>query len=164
MEKTKLTVTQSLEFTEATAYLEALLQSFKTGTILVSQGEDSLELTPAPIVDVEVEAKVKKGRQKFSLELEWEETAEQPLVISGAASKAVSAESGQSEPAKEVAAVPAAKAAPSPAPVAEKAKLVETGKPTKGKTEQKPASPAAAGKGQQAASPGSAAKGTKGKK
>lgn len=157
MEKNKLTVSQTLEFAKATNYLEDLLQSFKTGTILVSLGEESLELTPAPFVKVEVAAKVKKGRQKFSLELAWDDTGERPLVISGAA-EAVAAASVRSEPVKDPEPAPAAEAAPCPAPAAEKVKPVESETIGKGEAAPAPAGQAAAGKEEKAKRPGNAAK------
>lgn len=71
MEKNKISVTQQLAFADAVAYLEALVQSLKAGRIVVEQGGEHVVLTTPEHVEVTVEAKAKKDRQKFALELEW---------------------------------------------------------------------------------------------
>lgn len=71
MEKDKISLEQSMALEDAIAYLEDLADGFRAGRVIVAQGDTSLELVPADSVDVEVEARVKKGKAKFSLELEW---------------------------------------------------------------------------------------------
>lgn len=71
MEKNKISVTQQLAFADAVAYLEDLVQSLKAGRIVVEQGGEHVVLTTPEHVEVTVEAKAKKDRQKFALELEW---------------------------------------------------------------------------------------------
>ncbi len=71
MEKTKLSVTQQLAYTDAVTYLEALLASFRAGQIVVEQDGEFVTLSPREHVEVTVEAKAKKDKQKFSLELAW---------------------------------------------------------------------------------------------
>lgn len=71
MEKSKLSVTQQLAYTDAVAYLEALVESFKSGNIVVEQAGEFVTLSPREHVEVTIEAKAKKDKQKFSLELSW---------------------------------------------------------------------------------------------
>lgn len=71
MDKNKLSVTQQLAYTDAVSYLEALLESFKAGQIVVAADGEQVTLSPREHVEVTVEAKSKKDKQKFSLELGW---------------------------------------------------------------------------------------------
>lgn len=71
MEKDKISLEQTMALEDAIAYLEDLADGFRAGKVIVAQGDTSLELLPADSVEVEVEARVKKGKAKFSLELEW---------------------------------------------------------------------------------------------
>lgn len=71
MEKDKISLEQTMALEDAIAYLEDLADGFRAGKVIVAQGDTSLELVPADSVEVEVEARVKKGKAKFSLELEW---------------------------------------------------------------------------------------------
>ncbi|GFM37839.1 amphi-Trp domain-containing protein [Desulfovibrio psychrotolerans] len=71
MEKNKISVTQQLAFADAVAYLEALVQSLKAGRVVVEQGGEQVVLTTPEHLEVTVEARTKKDRQKFALELEW---------------------------------------------------------------------------------------------
>lgn len=81
MEKQKIEVKKNLEYTEAIAYMEALLQSLKAGTIVVQSGEDHITMTPAEHIGIKVEAKSKKGKQKFGLEISWTEGSSTDLTI-----------------------------------------------------------------------------------
>ena len=71
MEKKKVALEQTREFEAAISYLEDLVASFKKGTIVVEQGENNVVLTPAPFVTIEIEAKKKGDKEKFSMELSW---------------------------------------------------------------------------------------------
>ncbi len=71
-EKKKIECRCSLTSADVAAYLEAFVKGFREGRITVERGCDSLELVPAGQVDVEVEARVKGDRQRFSLEVSWE--------------------------------------------------------------------------------------------
>lgn len=82
MKKDKLTVKTHLSYDDAVAYMEALLTSLKSGNIVVQSGEDYVTLTPGGEVGIEVSAKVKKGKQKFSFEIGWSDKAETSLSIS----------------------------------------------------------------------------------
>jgi len=80
----KLMVEEVMAVSNVVGYLEGLVKGFKEGKIVVEKGCESLVLTLPEFVDVEVEAKLKKGKAKFGLELSWTipAPAEDPLTIS----------------------------------------------------------------------------------
>lgn len=71
MSKQSVSLEKTMGLTEAIAYLEDLVTSLKVGRIEVTEGEKKVILCPPSMLDVEVEAKVKKDKQKFALELSW---------------------------------------------------------------------------------------------
>lgn len=90
-EKQKVSIEQQMAYADAVAYLEALLKGFKEGRIVVERGGESVVLTPPQSVNVEIEARRKGDKQKFSLELEWSAApavVEDPLTISADLPKA----------------------------------------------------------------------------
>lgn len=90
-EKQKVSIEQHMAYADAVAYLEALLKGFKEGRIVVERGGEAVVLTPPQNVNVEIEARRKGDKQKFSLELEWSAApavVEDPLTISADLPKA----------------------------------------------------------------------------
>ena len=77
MSKKQVTQQGLMATDEIIEYLESLVSSFKAGKIVVQQGEQFVSMTPPEQVSVEVEAKQKEGKGKFSLELSWRHV-EQP--------------------------------------------------------------------------------------
>ena len=75
METNKIALKQMLGTKEAVTYLEDLVKSFQAGKIVVQQGDDYVDLQTPEMVDLKVEAKVKKDKSKFSLELSWRNTS-----------------------------------------------------------------------------------------
>lgn len=73
MEKNKVKFKQVISRDEAVTYLEDMLDSLKSGSLVVQRDDDQLVLKPSERLEVEVEAKVKKHKRKFSLELSWSE-------------------------------------------------------------------------------------------
>lgn len=71
METNKVELKQNQKIQEVVAYLEGLLNGFKNGKIVIEQGDSFVCLEPADQVAVEVSAKKKKDKEKFSLELSW---------------------------------------------------------------------------------------------
>ena len=71
METNKISLKQMMETKDAVAYLEDLIKSFNVGKVVVQQGEDYVDLMTPEMVDIKVEAKIKKNKSKFSLELSW---------------------------------------------------------------------------------------------
>jgi amphi-Trp domain-containing protein len=53
------------------SYLEDLVGSLKQGKICVQQGEQFVTLNPDQAIHLEVKASVKKGKEKFVMELAW---------------------------------------------------------------------------------------------
>ncbi|MES9995695.1 amphi-Trp domain-containing protein [Desulfovibrio aminophilus] len=70
-EKCKVSIDQYVEVKQVVAYLEDLVRGLKAGSIMVQHGEESVVLTPPDMVEMEVEAKQKKDKSKFALELSW---------------------------------------------------------------------------------------------
>ncbi|GEM_PF-462926 len=71
MQKEKLEVKLSLSYKEAIAYIEDLLKSLNSGKIIVQKDDDFVAMSPPEQVMVELGAKVKKGKHKFSFEMAW---------------------------------------------------------------------------------------------
>lgn len=67
---------------QVVAYLEDLLAGLKSGKICVQQGEEFVTLCPEQLINVEVQASVKKGKEKFEMELVWRKE-EAPVEMSG---------------------------------------------------------------------------------
>ncbi|MBD3170278.1 MAG: amphi-Trp domain-containing protein [candidate division Zixibacteria bacterium] len=87
MDKQKVSIEKAMALDEATGYLEELVKGFRSGQIMIEEGDKSISLTTPENVEVEVEAKVKKGKEKFSFELSWkrvipEEPEQEALNIS----------------------------------------------------------------------------------
>ncbi|WP_018123481.1 amphi-Trp domain-containing protein [Desulfovibrio oxyclinae] len=82
MEKSKVKIKQVLSREEVVTYLEDLLDGLKSGSIVVSRDDEQVALEPAERMNVEVEAKVKKDKRKFSLELSWYDDQESDVSIS----------------------------------------------------------------------------------
>lgn len=161
MDKDKIEMKTLMESAAVAEYLTQLAKGFKSGSIVVEKDGESLTLTPAETAEVEVEARVKKDKARFSLEVTWRTAAslDEPasLKISATAPKAekpAKAEPAKAEPVGKEAKVsdkPAAKvaekkddakaAAPVKAPAASAAPAV---KPVVPAPAAKPAAPAAA--------------------
>ena len=118
MEKQKIGVKMNLPYTEAVAYLEDLLKSLKAGTVVVESGGDHVTMKPGDNVVIEVEAKVKKGKQKFGLEIGWTDGTAGDLTISDTEPEPEKTAAPPTAPAK---AAPAPKKGPAKKPAAKKA-------------------------------------------
>ncbi|MEF2232014.1 MAG: amphi-Trp domain-containing protein [Pseudodesulfovibrio sp.] len=104
MEKRKVGVKMTVTVGEAVAYLENLLATLKSGSIEVRSGEQCVTLAPAGMVSMEIEAKVKKGKQKFACELAWTDPSCAEVAEDRPAPAAAAAEEpgkAEKEPAKE---------------------------------------------------------------
>lgn len=71
MEKRAVIIKEKMELTKVVDCLEDLLTSLKAGTLCVQHGDDLVTLNPSAFVKLEIEASVKKGKESFSLELNW---------------------------------------------------------------------------------------------
>jgi len=88
MDKDKIEMKTLMESAAVAEYLTQLAKGFKSGTIVVEKDGESLTLTPAETAEVEVEARVKKDKARFSLEVTWRTAAS----MDEAASLKISAE------------------------------------------------------------------------
>ncbi len=71
METNKVELKQIQKISEAVTYLEGLLKGLKAGRIVVQHGDNFVSLVPAEQVQIDVSAKKKKDKEKFSLVLSW---------------------------------------------------------------------------------------------
>ena len=77
MGKKNIEVSSVMSGREVIALLQDLKAGFETGLVCVRKGSDHVALRPGERVSVEVEATIKKDKQKFVLEMSWRE-AEEP--------------------------------------------------------------------------------------
>lgn len=79
MEKEKIELKTVMETAEVADYLTALAKGFRAGRIVVEKDGEHLVLNPAAMskAEVEIEARIKKDKAKFSLELSWQLAAEE---------------------------------------------------------------------------------------
>jgi amphi-Trp domain-containing protein len=75
-DKEKIKVEGVMQITEVIANLERLVADMKTGLVSLSAGDESLELRPSVLVNVDMKASRKKDKEKFSLEISWKKIKE----------------------------------------------------------------------------------------
>jgi len=71
MEKKTVSLKGNIELEKVITYLEGIVKSMKDGQICLIQGTEYVTLNPPPFVDLSMEAEVKKGKSKLSIELGW---------------------------------------------------------------------------------------------
>lgn len=71
MEKQKISLSTRLLCADAAGVVEALAEGLKERCLKVQKGDETMVLSPPEAVDVDVEAKIRDGRGKFSLEISW---------------------------------------------------------------------------------------------
>ena len=75
-----------VELDEAIEQIESVLAGLRSGTLGLTQGGQTLNLTPQPTVKLEVEGKQKDHKESVSIKLKWRRQPEpiraEPLVIS----------------------------------------------------------------------------------
>lgn len=81
MEKDKIELKTIMETADVADYLTSLAIGFRAGRIVVEKDGEHLVLNPAAMskAEVEIEARIKKDKAKFSLELSWMLAPEQEL-------------------------------------------------------------------------------------
>ncbi|MBU0481307.1 MAG: amphi-Trp domain-containing protein [Proteobacteria bacterium] len=131
METNKVSLKQLMEIKEAVKYLEDLIKSINDGKIVVQQGDDYVDLQTPKTINVKVEAKSKKDKSKFSIELSWRNAPDSEESVTITSKKPAAPKSAppagkteaQKEPTKSAPQMPAAKApAPATTPPAAAAK------------------------------------------
>lgn len=76
--KAKLSFEAGMDVEEAVSYFEAIIAGMKKGTIQFRRGDEQLDLTPAPYVNVKVKAATKGSKEKIEFELSWSSDAGKP--------------------------------------------------------------------------------------
>lgn len=71
MEKEKLQLVTRLVCADAAGVIEALAEGLKERCLKIQKGDQTMVLNPPEAVDIELEAKIKEGRGKVSLEISW---------------------------------------------------------------------------------------------
>ena len=71
LDKDKIEMKALMESAAVADYLKQLAKGFESGAIVVEKDGESLTLTPAETAEVEVEARIKKDKARFSLEVSW---------------------------------------------------------------------------------------------
>lgn len=80
--KSGISVKGSMDFKSVTSFLEDLVKSFKDKTVVVQRGTEFVTLKPTDTIDLELEAAVKKGKQKLTVELAWREDVQSDEEVS----------------------------------------------------------------------------------
>lgn len=137
MGKRKIEMKQILPYTEAVAYMEDLLQSFKAGKIVVASGDESIAMEPAEMTTISIEAKAKKGKNSISFEVSWADEAAGDFSISDKEPAPVPAKSETATPATREPAKTPSKTDDAPQAKPAKPKKAAKKAPAKGKTKKK---------------------------
>ncbi|WP_320006156.1 amphi-Trp domain-containing protein [Maridesulfovibrio sp.] len=69
--KAKVSLKKKVGHEEAVTILEDLLKGFKTGNMILQNGEESITLSTSDKISLEIKAKTKKLKNKLSIELSW---------------------------------------------------------------------------------------------
>ena len=76
MSKQKLEVKGKVELEQALVYIERILTCIREGQVNIEHKGQSVQLAPRNVVEMEIEAFTKEGKQGIEIELEWEEGLE----------------------------------------------------------------------------------------
>jgi len=71
MEKKTVVFKEKMDRNKIIACMNDLLDSFKAGTVCIQHGEDLVTLKPNAHISLEMEASVKKGKERLTIELSW---------------------------------------------------------------------------------------------
>jgi amphi-Trp domain-containing protein len=69
--KNEVKIKQTMELATVADILKDLVKSFDEGTVCFEKGKEFVTLKPGKMIEVEIEAGLKKDRQKLSVELSW---------------------------------------------------------------------------------------------
>ena len=69
--KQELKMEGGMDIDSAVAYLERLIDGFKSGNVRLEKGAEVLLLHPAGVLEMEIEAAQKKEKEKISIDLSW---------------------------------------------------------------------------------------------
>ena len=79
MSEQSIELKKVMELSNVVEYLEALVEGLKAGKVVVEKGGKYISLSPPSVMEVEIEAKQKKEKAKFALELSWKSGAVQSV-------------------------------------------------------------------------------------
>lgn len=118
-----------LEKNSVIAFMEDVIAGLKSGIIHISCGEQAATIKPQDGAEVEIEASVKKGKQKLAIELTWREEPKQQNQVAFSIAPEEPAPVEEPTPAEAVGSTDVPAEAPAPEAVPEAAAEVapETG-------------------------------------
>ncbi len=68
----------SMALAQAISYVEEFLANLRRGVLVIQDGDENLQLRPAPTIAMEVEAKQKDSKESFGLKLSWRKENSKP--------------------------------------------------------------------------------------
>ena len=71
MEKKSIEIEETMTRTQVADFFRKVAEGLQSGSIELKSAEETLTLTPAELISVEIGAKQKKDKTKFSLEIAW---------------------------------------------------------------------------------------------
>jgi amphi-Trp domain-containing protein len=71
MEKKTIEIEATMNREQTAAYFRMLANGLESGSLEIKSGEEVLTLSPSDMISVEIEAKQKKDKSKFSMEMSW---------------------------------------------------------------------------------------------
>lgn len=76
MKKNSVKIKQMVNAQDISTVLSDMSKSFKDGTVCIQTGEEFVTLKPGALIELEIEASQKKGKEKLCIELSWRQVAE----------------------------------------------------------------------------------------
>ncbi|VAX18380.1 hypothetical protein MNBD_NITROSPINAE01-392 [hydrothermal vent metagenome] len=77
MSKKNISIKMVTNTSGLSSYLNDLVSAIKAGTVCVQKGNEFVTITPMDSIEMEVEAKQKKGKESLTLELNWKTRADE---------------------------------------------------------------------------------------
>lgn len=71
MEKKTIEIEETMTREQVADYFRMLATGLQNGSIELKNGEETLTLTPTEMIAVEIAAKQKKDKSKFTMEISW---------------------------------------------------------------------------------------------
>lgn len=75
--KNELTIKKNATASEVVNILTDLAKTFKEGKVCIESGKKNIVLKPSGDIYVEIEAEVKKDKEKLSIEMSWRQVEQQ---------------------------------------------------------------------------------------
>lgn len=84
MEKKTIEIEETMTKEQAADFFRMLAYGLQSGSLELKNGEETMTLSPTDMISVEIEAKQKKDKSKFSLEMSWRLNAAAAPVVPAA--------------------------------------------------------------------------------